>query len=156
MRISFDKYLRVEAGQYYDAEDLTDTYKNLLQSDYFSRVLINPLLDLREDGEVPLQVIVAPAPRRTIQVGGGYATDTGPRVRGGLSYRRLKDRGHRAGASALVSRLSHELKAQYRLPYGDPLHEWLFAETSYVEEETDTAAAQTGVDCIHRFGWHPA
>ena len=153
----FDKYLRVEEGEYYDADDLTATYKNLLQSEYFGRVVINPLLDLREDGEVPLRVNVAPAPRRTIQLGGGYATDTGPRVRGDLRYRRLNDRGHRAGASALVSRVTQELKAQYRLPYGDPLHEWLFAQTSYVDESTDTSdseAYSVGVGRTHRLGDH--
>ncbi len=151
----FDKYLRIEEGAYYDATDLTDTYKNLLQSGYFSQVIINPLLDLRQDGEVPLRLAVAPAPRRIIELGGGYATDTGPRVRGDLSYRRLNDRGHRAGASALVSRLTKELKAQYRLPYGDPIHEWLFTEASYVDEETDTAdsrAYSLGVGRTKRLG----
>ena len=150
----FGHFLQIEEGAYYDAQDLTASYKNLLESDYFSRVLINPQLDLREDGMVPVRVIVTPAPRRTIQLGGGYATDTGPRVRGDLRYRRLNERGHRAGASALVSRLTKEIKAQYRLPYGDPRHEWLFAQTSYVDEQTDTAeskAYSVGVGRTHRF-----
>ncbi len=153
----FNKYLSVEEGEYYDAKDLNTTYKNLLESDYFSRVVITPLLELREDGEVPLQIIAAPGSRRTLQLGGGYATDTGPRVRGDLRYRRLNDRGHRAGASAMVSQVTQEVRAQYRLPYGDPLDEWLFAETSYVEEETDTTdstAYTLGVGRTHRRGRH--
>ena len=99
----FARYLRIEPGAYYDADDLNATYRNLLESDFFSRVVITPLEELREAGEVPIRVVATPSSRRTLQLGGGYATDTGPRVRGDLRYRRLNDRGHRAGIGEMNS-----------------------------------------------------
>jgi len=153
----FARYLRIREGQPYDARDLLESYKNLSESDYFSRVLITPLVDSREDGLVPVRVAVVPSPRRLLQLGGGYATDTGPRVRGDVTYRRLNDRGHRASTNTLLSTLVNKVALGYRLPYGDPLEQWLFAEASYNDEETDTSESKSyavGVGRNHRRGRH--
>jgi translocation and assembly module TamA len=134
----FERMLRIEEGAPFDANDLVATYRNLLASEYFGRVLVAPELDARDEGRVPILVSAAPGTRRSLLLGAGYATDTGPRIRGDLHYRRLNDRGHRASFTSLVSAVKGEVRAQYRLPYGDPASEWLYAETRLVYEETDT------------------
>jgi translocation and assembly module TamA len=134
----FRRYLRFATGDPYDAEALTRTYRNLLESDYFDRVLVTPDLDVREDDTVPVLVSASAGTRRTALVGAGYATDTGPRGRVDLRYRRVNDAGHRAEFRSVISAIAGELRAEYRLPYGDPSHEWLFVRGEVTYEKTDT------------------
>jgi translocation and assembly module TamA len=134
----FGKFLRLRAGQPFDARDLAATYRDLLGSQYFDRVMVTPEIELREGGYVPVRVAASATVRRTVLLGGGYATDTGPRARADLRYRRLNDRGHRANLSSLVSGVQGEVKGDYRIPWGDPAREWLFAESSLSYEDTDS------------------
>ena len=132
----FERFLRIEPGRLFDAHDLAATYRNLLDSQYFDRVLVSPDLDAREDGRVPVRVSAETTNRRSILLGAGYATDTGPRARADVRYRRLNDRGHRASVATLVSGNEGEVKADYRVPMGDPTREWLYAETALSYEDT--------------------
>jgi translocation and assembly module TamA len=151
------RFLRVREGQPFDARDLTGTYRELLASQYFDRVVVTPDLDEREDGRVPVRIVASTTSRRTILLGGGYATDTGPRVRADLRYRRLNDRGHRGQISALVSGIEGELTGQYRVPHGDRAQEWLFAESSLSYQEVDTYTTRLwmfGIGRIHQRSEH--
>ncbi|MEQ8857011.1 MAG: autotransporter assembly complex family protein [Pseudomonadales bacterium] len=142
----FRRFLEFGAGDPYDSQALTRTYRDLIESDYFDRVLVTPDLDARADGLVPVQVIATANTRRSTLVGAGYATDTGPRARLDLRYRRVNDRGHRANFTSLVSEVQGQLGAEYRVPYGDPTHEWLFAKGEFNYENTDTSKSlQRGV-----------
>jgi translocation and assembly module TamA len=132
----FRRFLRIEAGQPFDAQDLVATHRDLLTSQYFDRVLVTPDLDARADHQVPIRVAASADTQRSILLGAGYTTDVGPRARADLRYRRLNDRGHRAHFTNRAAESLGEIRADYRLPYGDPAHEWLFAETSYVYEQT--------------------
>jgi len=153
----FRRFLHFEEGQPFDARQLATTFRDLLSSQYFDRVLVAPDLDAREDQTVPVLVTASALTRRSLLLGAGYATDTGPRARGDLRYRRLNDRGHRASVSTVVSSIQGEVKGQYRLPYGDPAHEWLFAESALSYEDTDTYESlrrTLGVGRTHLRGMH--
>lgn len=134
----FQRFLEFAEGDWYDEEKLAETYRNLIGSDYFDRVLVVPDLDARDEGQVPVQVTASNITRRSVVVGAGYATDTGPRTRLDLRYRYLNERGHRANFSSLISPVAGRARAEYRLPYGDPTHEWLFAKGDVNYEDTDT------------------
>ncbi len=151
----FRRFLQFDDGDLYDSRALTRTYRDLLESDYFDRVLVAPDLDARADGRVPVQVIATANSRRSTLVGAGYATDTGPRARLDLRYRRVNDRGHRANFTSLISQVHGQLGAEYRVPYGDPTHEWVFVKGSVNYENTDTSKSlQRGVTLgrTHRRG----
>jgi translocation and assembly module TamA len=135
----FRRFLRFREGEYYDARKLTETYRDIVASDYFDRVLVAPDLDTRAEGVIPIQISATANTRRSTLVGAGYATDTGPRARLDLRYRRVNDRGHRAEFTSLVSKVNSELGAEYRVPYGDPSHEWLFVKGDVIYEDTDTS-----------------
>jgi len=153
----FRRFLHFEEGQPFDARQLATTYRDLLGSQYFDRVLVAPDLDAREDQTVPVLVTASALTRRSLLLGAGYATDSGPRVRGDLRYRSLNDRGHRASVSTLASSIQGELKGQYRVPHGDPAHEWLFAESALSYENNDTYESlrrTLGVGRTHRRGSH--
>lgn len=152
----FRRFLRFEEGDPYDAEDLTRTYRDLIESDYFDQVLVTPDLDRREDGVVPILVTASADTRRSTLVGAGYATDTGPRGRLDLRYRRVNDRGHRAYLRTLASDVRGEARAEYRIPYGDdPTADWLFLTGEVNYEDTDTSESlkrAIGVGRSHRRG----
>jgi translocation and assembly module TamA len=151
----FRRFLRFETGEPYDSRVLTQTYRDLLESDYFDRVLVAPDIDARSDGYVPVEVTATARTRRSALVGAGYATDTGPRGRLDLRYRRVNDRGHRAHLNTLVSEVRGEVKAEYRVPYGDPTHEWLFVTGNLHYEDTETSESfqrGVGVGRTHRRG----
>ncbi len=135
----FHEFLRFQKGDFYSADALTRTYRNLIDSDYFDRVLVVPDLDRRENGVVPIDVTAAAETRRRVLVGAGYATDTGPRGRLDVHYRRLNDQGHRANLHTLVSPVSGEVQADYRIPYGNPTNEYWFVNGEVTYEETDTS-----------------
>jgi translocation and assembly module TamA len=134
----FRRFLEFAEGDAYDEAALAQTYRNIIGSDYFDRVLVVPDLDERVDGQVPVQVVATNVVRRSVVVGAGYATDTGPRTRLDLRYRYLNDRGHRATFNSLLSPVAGRIRAEYRLPYGDPNHEWLFVKGEGQYENTDT------------------
>lgn len=151
----FRRYLRFESGELFDARTVTRTYRNLIESDYFDRVMVTPDIDARADGEVPVLVTATATTRRSALVGAGFATDTGPRARLDLRYRRVNDRGHRANFTSLASAVIGTLGAEYRVPYGDPTHEWLFVKGEVNYENTDTSESlQRGVTVgrTHRRG----
>jgi len=151
----FHRFLRFESGELFDARALTRTYRNLIESDYFDRVLVAPDIDARADGQVPVMVTATASTRRSALVGAGFATDTGPRGRLDLRYRRVNDRGHRANFTSVISTVNGNLGAEYRLPYGDPTHEWLFVKGDLNYEKTDTSESlQRGISLgrTHRRG----
>jgi translocation and assembly module TamA len=134
----FGRLLRIETGRTFDARDLAATYRNLLSSQYFDRVLVTPDVDARADGAVPVRVTAMATNRRYVLLGAGFATDSGPRARADLRNRRLNDRGHRANVSTIVSGIQGEVSGEYRIPYGDPANEWLFLESALTYEDVDT------------------
>jgi translocation and assembly module TamA len=151
----FNRLLRIETGQPFHADDLANTYRELLGSQYFDRVLVTPDIEARADGQVRVKVTAIATSRRSILLGAGYATDSGPRGRADLHYRRLNDRGHRASFTSIVSGIEGEVKSEYRIPYGNPAHEYYFGTAGISYEETDSYLTRlwtVGVGRTHRRG----
>jgi len=139
----FRNYLDLNPGDYLVAEKVVSSYENVIASNYFSRVRVTPLLEQRTDGTVPVRVTADRAPPWSVLGGFGFATDSGPRVRGEADARYLNRSGHRANFSALLSPVLGYTKAQYRWPYGDPKHQWYTLEASVNYEDTDTAKSDS-------------
>lgn len=153
----FERFLTVSEGDDFDGRQLRQTQRRLMESDYYDRVLVAPVLERREDGRVPVSVQADTSSRRNILLGAGYATDTGPRVRGDVRYRLINRKGHRVRGGLLASKVLSEANVEYGLPYGDPTHEWLIFKGGVAYEETDTARSfrqVVGVARNHRRGDH--
>jgi translocation and assembly module TamA len=153
----FGRFLTITEGDDFNGRELRRTQRRLMESDYYDRVLVAPVLDRRKDGQVPVSVQADGSSRRNILLGAGYATDTGPRVRADMRYRRVNRKGHRFRGGLLASKVLSEANVEYGLPYGDPTHQWLIFKGSVAYEETDTARSfrQTvGAARSHRRGDH--
>lgn len=153
----FDRFLTITEGDDFRARELRETQRRLMESDYFDRVLVAPVLERRAEGRVPIGVQADTSARRNVLLGAGYATDTGPRVRGDVRYRLINRKGHRLRGGLLASTVLSEANVEYGLPYGDPTHQWLIFKGSVAYEETDTARSfrqVVGAARSHRRGDH--
>ncbi len=113
------RYVHFEEGEPYDAKKLLDLQYALYDSEYFSAVEILP--GEPEGDLVPIVIRAEPRSRRNnYRVGGGYETNTGPRVIIGWANRRLNSLGHRASVDMTLSEPEKDIEAQYRIPLKDP------------------------------------
>ncbi len=151
----FERYLALEPGGPLVQQDVLQTYENLSESEYFSRVRVQPQMDGRADGEIDVAIETEPASRWSVLGGVGFATDSGPRVRSQADARYLNEHGHRLSISSLLAPVLGHAKAEYRWPYGDPTHQWYAVESRYSYEDTDTAESDTisiGIRRLTRLG----
>lgn len=146
----FRRYLTVADGQSYSRDALLETYRRLLGSDYYRRVVVEPAVAERAEGVVPVHVLAEAATKWSVLGGAGFATDTGPRLRGRMQARYLGDDGHRAALDSLVSPVQGYVSASYRWPYGDPSHQWYTLESKLGYDDTDSAESDSLTIGLHR------
>ena len=150
-------YLKLTPGVPFDNNDISRAYRDLSDSGYFRRVEVTPAFDKAANGSIPIGVVLEPAERIEYTVGAGFATDTGPRLRGGYRNRRVNRKGHRLNVDLTVSRVISGLTADYRQPIGDPRSDWMSYTAAIDIEDTDTfesEAGRVGVRRTRRMGTH--
>lgn len=96
---------------------VSDLTKNLQNSGYFKYVRVTPQLEKSVDLKVPLLVELESSSENIISLGAGYATDSGPRVKGNWLRPHHNDRGHALEVSGGISLLKQQLSAGYRIPH---------------------------------------
>ena len=121
-----DKFVRFKPGDPYDPETLLALQGTLIGMEYFEKVEIVPHKDeAGEDRTVPIEVVATPNKANKYRFGLGFATDVGPRVT--LEWRRryITRWGHKFKLEANISQPIQVLKADYRIPIGDPLRDYI-------------------------------
>ena len=131
------RYVEFKPGEPYDADRLNELYTDLLTGGYFQNVELRTTQRPAPDLDVPLTIVLTPAPPRTWTTGVGYATDTGPKLRLGYLNQRLNSMGHQFEFSSSVSPVLGEATVSYRLPTGRPRDEWLSVDTGYKYENPE-------------------
>jgi translocation and assembly module TamA len=147
------RYLEFRPGEPYDADKINDLYVALLAGGYFQNVELRTTPRPAPDLDVPLTIVLTPAPPRTWTTGIGYATDTGAKLRLGLLHQRLNRKGHQLEFASSVSKVIGEGTLSYRLPTGSPRDEWLSLETGYKyenPEDNESDEFRLGVKQIKR------
>jgi translocation and assembly module TamA len=132
-------YVKIHRGDPYDGRQLNTLYTALANSGYFRNIEVRPAAADRDSGEIPVDIVLSAAKRRTISYGVGYSTDTGPRFRFSRNNRRVNEEGHQFGITAQVSPLVSELTVNYRMPINDPRTDWLAFDAGVKSEHTETA-----------------
>jgi len=117
-----EPYLGFKPGDPYDSSYLRDLQSGLTGTTYFANVEIVPRRDLADDSlRVPIEIRTQPRKTQRYEVGVGYGTDTGPRIRFATEFRRLNRRGHYADGDARLSTSEQSLTARYNIPVGFPV-----------------------------------
>jgi translocation and assembly module TamA len=144
------RFLTYKTNDPYDQAKLQSTQQALLASGYFSNVLVQPRIQARTDGKVPVRITATPRPPREVLFGAGYSTDTGPRGRAEFHNHRATASGHRYGIQLQASELALQAGANYEIPLENPLKDWLRYAVGYQDQVTDTSHSRTWEVGVHR------
>jgi translocation and assembly module TamA len=130
-------------GDPYDADAVLDLQQRLAQTEYFQTVSVQPLLDERVNGRVPVEVIVTPNERNLYRAGVQYSTDYG--VGGNLGYERrwLNSRGHRLEVDTQYSERLEEYSTTYEIPrprHGDGRYS---LGAAYRDEQSESSRSRS-------------
>lgn len=137
------RYRTFESGSPYNIEQVDELQSVLDDSQYFSRVRVEPKLDETVDGQVPVNVELTPRKQHAFSFGAGASTDTGPRVRFGYENRYLNAYGHRLNYDLTLSPVRSETKLDYKIPLSKPATRHLDLYTGILTEETDSSEQDT-------------
>ena len=83
---------------------------------YFSSAEITPDREHADGTSVPVDVILTPSRPRRFEFGAGYGTDTGPRGKARVEFRRFNRAGHFGDIDLQVSQVESSLGVQYKIP----------------------------------------
>ncbi|WP_169720167.1 autotransporter assembly complex protein TamA [Aliagarivorans taiwanensis] len=126
-----------ERGQYYDAEVIGEFNQKLGETDYFRVVAVQPDLETRRDQHIDMLVELRRKPRDTFEIGGGVATDVGPRLRFKWNRPWVNAAGHSVGFEADGSQVRQSGSLFYRIPMNDPIDDYLDFQSGWEREDTN-------------------
>jgi len=137
------RFLTFETGDPYTGTALLAFKNSLAHSDYFSKVEVevdrtSPTKDLH----LPVAVALEPAKPNKFSAGIGYGTDTGPRGSIGWKRRYINRYGHRISTKAEVSEIRQSVTANYEIPTGRSIDNFVALTTGYKDEHTNTSESE--------------
>ena len=99
----------------------------------------------REEKKIPVIVTLNADRLNSAEVGAGYGSDTGARVRG--QYRRaiVNRRGHSFDANLELSKIRQSIDGRYNIPYRHPLNDYISMVGGYEREEREDVAQGNGL-----------
>ena len=102
-------------------------------------------IQARETKVIPVIVELNADKLNSAELGLGFGTDTGPRVRS--QYRRaiVNERGHSFDANMEVSQIRQSIDGRYNIPYKHPLNDYIAIVGGYEREERDDVAEGNGL-----------
>lgn len=100
---------------------------------------------VRIDKKIPVIVTLNADRLNSAEVGAGYGTDTGVRLRG--QYRRaiVNKRGHSFDANLELSQIRQAIDGRYNIPYNHPLNDYIALVGGYEREERNNVAQGGGL-----------
>ncbi|PTU31235.1 hypothetical protein CJD38_07735 [Stenotrophobium rhamnosiphilum] len=141
------RYITIREGEPFDPQKVLKTQFALTDLGYFQTVSIEPLRKEEVNRHIPIVIHTSPRPKARYQFGGGYGTDTGPRISAGLDLRRLNDDGHKFSSTLRLSKIQSALTNEYRIPLGSsPIDSLSFTAAAAYEVLPD------GDDTKYTFG----
>ncbi len=150
------RFVTLAPGDPYRPQRLVALRTDLLDSQYFAEVDVEPERRRARDNRIPVTIRTSADRSRKYRFGVGVSTDTGARV--SASHSQVVNRvGHRFNAEARLAQRDQSALAEYRIPLADPAREYLAFTTSADRLDTDsrnsrilmTGGARHGV----RAGW---
>ncbi|HSN70835.1 MAG TPA: autotransporter assembly complex family protein [Steroidobacteraceae bacterium] len=136
-------YVPWEEGESYSTTKLLELQQRLTTTDYFQTVSVQPNLEERADGVIPVDVLLTENERNFYSAGLYYSTDFGAGVRLEYERRWLNDKGHTLATEIEYSQRLQEYGLTYRIPRPGPQDRDFTFGFAYADEESDTARSRS-------------
>lgn len=115
-------------GEYYTSEQLAEFNRRLAETGWFSSAIVTPrIVSARKDNsyELPMEAVMTPRAKNFIELGGGYATDVGPRVKTTWNKPWINSRGQSLTSNISLSQPEQLIDASYKIPLkANPLEQY--------------------------------
>ncbi len=132
-------------GADYEQRHIEDLQQRLAAVGYFGGIEIEPQVEARADGLVPVRIVVQPAAQTAWSVGAYYETNYGAGLRLGVDRRWVNDRGHSARAEIEAAQALQALTVEYRIPHTSVQGAQWLAGIGARNEDTDTVQGRSGL-----------
>lgn len=137
------RFIGFDSGDFITSNELLMLQLGLADSDYFSRVEVQPLWgEADERHEVPVVVEYEPNERTFYQTGFGYGTDTGPRISFEQNRRWVNTRGHRFQGLVQLSEIKTNVAGSYIIPGQRPQTDQYAIRGAWVDENTSNTRSE--------------
>jgi translocation and assembly module TamA len=137
-----DDFIPWREDAYFSSEEMLNFQQRLVDADYFELVSVQPALDDKRDGTVPIDVLLR-RDQRTVYSGEVYySTDFGAGVRVGAERRWLNKKGHKADVQAEYSQRLQEAAFHYQIPRPSREDRSYDFGVAYRDEITDVTRSQ--------------
>jgi translocation and assembly module TamA len=136
-------YVPWRSGDWYSTDALLTLQQRLVDTNYFETVSVEPALERRGDGVVPVDVIVTPNQRNVYTAGVYFSTDFGMGARLGYDRRWLNRRGHRLQTKLEYSQRLEDYAVTYTIPRPDVDERSYTFGAAYRDERSDVAVSRT-------------
>ncbi len=149
-------------GEYYTSEQLAEFNRRLAETGWFSSAIVTPdITKAREaDSDVlPMEGVMVPRAKNFIELGGGYATDVGPRVKATWNKPWVNSRGQSFTSSISLSQPEQLIDASYKIPLkANPLEQYYavqggFKRTDLNDTQSNTTTLNVSRNWDYSSGW---
>ncbi len=114
------KYVELEEQQNYDAGEIQRVQSDFSNTSYYRNVEVRASFEDAVDRVIPVTVDLKHKNPKQFVYGAGFGTDTGARVRFGVTRRRVNRAGHHYDLQANRSEIGFGVGASYTIPTLDP------------------------------------
>lgn len=111
------RFIAWDAEAFFEQASIEATQNRLAASGFFGGFEIEPLIDERVDGIVPMRIGVVPSTPGVWTLGAFVDSGSGAGARAGHERRWINDRGHSARGSIELSQTLLAANAEYRIPH---------------------------------------
>ena len=137
------RFIGFKEGDYVSSSDLLELQLGFSDSNYFSRVEVQPLwAEASDDFRVPVNIDYEENKRTHYQAGVGYGTDTGPRLKFEQNRRWVNARGHRFSTQVQASEVLTSVGASYTFPGLRPQADQYVLRALWTDENTSTVQSE--------------
>lgn len=132
------RYLAFRQGEPLSYSKVTQTQLNLINSDRFKEVTVEPMKKDAHNGVVPITVRLTPSPPKRLRVGVGYETDIGARFSTRYQDLNFNQWGHELNAELNIAQRLQGFVTSYVVPSRKNLDSKLSTKLGIQREDTET------------------
>lgn len=159
-----DDYLQslvpFKEGDLYQSSTLAELNRRLSATGWFNSVVVAPEFDKsRETKVLPLNGVVTPRTQNSVELGGGYATDVGPRLKASWKKPWVNEYGQSLTVSTTLSAPEQTLDFSYKIPLlKNPIEQYYLIQSGFKRTDLNDTRSDSTTAVISRYwdlssGW---